>query len=186
MCLDLLRQKRKEQEQIRPIVIVFSFSSQSRPFPSDDDDRRNSRSNSSLYSLFSIDLTSIHIRICYENVLFSMLPLFSRQSTWLILEICATSLLTILNLCIPIFLSLTSFRNLINFYFSSLALSSSLINLLYLFYLIQTFREKILSELNCRAMFYLQTSCILVLGRFNDDDLKGKDVKFFSSSSSSP
>ncbi|CAF1048440.1 unnamed protein product [Rotaria sordida] len=52
---------------------------------------------------------------------------------------------------------------MINFYLSSTALSSSLINCLYLFYLIQTFRSKVLSEINCRAIYYLHTSCIVIL-----------------------
>ncbi|CAF2584916.1 unnamed protein product [Rotaria sp. Silwood2] len=71
--------------------------------------------------------------------------------------------LVVLNLAIPILMIFTSFRNIVNFYLSSTALSSSLINCLYLFYLIQTFRSKILSEMNCRAIYYLQTSCIVIL-----------------------
>ncbi|CAF1392940.1 unnamed protein product [Rotaria magnacalcarata] len=56
-----------------------------------------------------------------------------------------------------------SFRNAVNFYLSSAALSSSMINFLYLIYLIQTLRSRVLSENNCRAIYYLQTSCILIL-----------------------
>jgi hypothetical protein len=93
-----------------------------------------------------------------------MLFFFSRISTWLFIEMIATFILAILNMIIPILMMFTSYRNLINFYFSSTALSSSLINFLYLFYLIQTIRSKILSEMNCRAIYYLQTSCIVVLG----------------------
>ncbi len=93
-----------------------------------------------------------------------MLFFFSRISTWLFIEMIATFILAVLNMIIPILMMFTSYRNLINFYFSSTALSSSLINFLYLFYLIQTIRSKILSEMNCRAIYYLQTSCIVVLG----------------------
>jgi hypothetical protein len=96
--------------------------------------------------------------------LFSMLFLFSRISTWLFVEIIATLILAVLNMIIPILMMFTSYRNLANFYLSSAALSSSLINYLYFFYLIQTIRSKILSENNCRAFYYLQTSCIVVLG----------------------
>lgn len=96
-----------------------------------------------------------------------MLYLFSRISTWLLIEIIATLILAILNMIIPILMIFTSYRNLANFYFSSTALSSSLINFLYLFYLIQTLRSKILSENNCRAVYYLQASCIVVLGMFS-------------------
>ncbi len=65
---------------------------------------------------------------------------------------------------IPILMTFASYRNVANFYFSSTALSSSLINCLYLFYLIQTIRSTTLSENNCRTFYYLQTSCIVVLG----------------------
>ena len=166
----------REQEQIGAIVYrIFFFPldlvRSSNDDDDDDDDReRNQDPNSRLFS-FSI---------LANNFGFNMKKSLARQSTWLILEISATSLLTILNLCIPIFLSFKSFRNLINFYFASLALSSSLINFLYLFYLIQTFREKPLSELNCRAMFYFQTSCIIVLGKFDDDDDYRQKNIFFS------
>jgi hypothetical protein len=93
-----------------------------------------------------------------------MLYLFSRISTWLFIEMIATLILAILNMIIPILMIFSSYRNLANFYFSSTALSSSLINFLYLFYLIQTLRSKVLSEINCRAVYYLQVSCIVVLG----------------------
>jgi hypothetical protein len=93
-----------------------------------------------------------------------MLLLFSRISTWLFIEMIATIILAVLNMIIPILMIFTSYRNVANFYFSSTALSSSLINFLYLFYLIQTIRSKVLSEVNCRAVYYLQTSCIVVLG----------------------
>ncbi|CAF3587790.1 unnamed protein product [Rotaria sp. Silwood1] len=71
--------------------------------------------------------------------------------------------LVVLNLAIPILMIFSSFRNVVNFYLSSTALSSSLINGLYLFYLIQTFRSKVISEINCRAIYYLQSSCIVIL-----------------------
>ena len=90
----------------------------------------------------------------------------SHLSTWLLIEILATIFLILLNLIIPVLMIFSSYRNLVNFYFSSTALSSALINCLYLFYLIQTVRSKILSEINCRAFYYLQTSCIVVLGKF--------------------
>ncbi|CAF1272285.1 unnamed protein product [Adineta steineri] len=44
-----------------------------------------------------------------------------------------------------------------------MALSSSLINSLYLFYLVQTLRSKTLLDINCRAIYYLQASCVVVL-----------------------
>ena len=94
----------------------------------------------------------------------SMLVLFSRLSTWLFIELIATLILAVFNLIIPILMVFTSYRNLANFYLSSTALSSSLINHLYFFYLLQTIRGKTLSENNCRAFYYLQTSCVLVLG----------------------
>jgi hypothetical protein len=93
-----------------------------------------------------------------------MFFLFSRISTWLFIEIIATLILAILNMIIPILMTFASYRNVANFYFSSTALSSSLINCLYLFYLIQTIRSTTLSENNCRTFYYLQTSCIVVLG----------------------
>lgn len=95
-----------------------------------------------------------------------MIFLFYRITTWLFIEIIATFILAILNLVIPILMIFSSYRNLANFYISSTALSSSLINFLYLFYLLQTIRSKVLSEINCRAIYYLQTSCIVVLGMF--------------------
>jgi hypothetical protein len=76
---------------------------------------------------------------------------------------------------IPILMIFTSYRNITNFYFSSAALSSSLINCLYVFYLAQTLRSKILSENNCRAMYYLQTSCIVVLGMLLEHTTWGGD-----------
>src|ERR1700722_116085 len=93
-----------------------------------------------------------------------MLFWFSRITTWLFMEMIATLILAILNMAIPILMMFSSYRNLVNFYFSSTALSSSLINCLYLFYLIQTIRSKVFSENNCRAVYYLQTSCVVVLG----------------------
>ncbi|CAF1169887.1 unnamed protein product, partial [Didymodactylos carnosus] len=53
--------------------------------------------------------------------------------------------------------------SIINFYFSSAALSSSIANSLYIYYLIQILRSKTLTESNCRAIYYLQTSCSVVL-----------------------
>lgn len=90
--------------------------------------------------------------------------LFSRISTWLIIELVATSILVALNMVIPMLMAFASYRNVINFYFSSVALSSSLLNCLYIYYLAQTLRLKGLSENNCRAFYYLQTSCTVVLG----------------------
>ena len=92
--------------------------------------------------------------------------LFSRISTWLIIELVATSILVVLNLVIPILMAFASYRNVVNFYFSSAALSSSLLNCLYIYYLAQTLRSKVLSENNCRAIYYLQTSCTVVLGMY--------------------
>jgi hypothetical protein len=94
-----------------------------------------------------------------------MLILFFRTSTWLFIEMLATFILVILNTIIPMLMIFSSYRNIVNFYFSSTALSTSFVNCLYLFYLVQTLRSKVLSELNCRAIYYLQTSCIVVLGR---------------------
>lgn len=94
-----------------------------------------------------------------------MLVLFSRVSTWLFVELLATAILLVLNMFIPLLMVFSSYRNVINFYFSSVALSSSMINCLYMFYLAQTLHSKALSENNCRAIYYLQTSCIVVLGR---------------------
>lgn len=105
-----------------------------------------------------------------------MLFLFSHLTTWLFIEIVATLILAILNMIIPALMIFSSYRNLINFYFASTALSSSLISFLYLFYLIQTVRLKVLSEINCRAIYYLQTSCIVVLGMLKlVDSRKKKD-----------
>ncbi|CAF3316143.1 unnamed protein product [Rotaria socialis] len=92
-----------------------------------------------------------------------MLILFSRVSTWLFIEMIASLSLVVLNLFIPMLMVFGSFRNAVNFYLSSAALSSSMINFLYLIYLIQTLRSRVLSENNCRAIYYLQTSCILIL-----------------------
>ncbi|CAF1065225.1 unnamed protein product [Rotaria sp. Silwood1] len=64
---------------------------------------------------------------------------------------------------IPMLMAFASYRNIVNFYFSSAALSSSLLNCLYIYYLAQTLRSKGLSETNCRAIYYLQTSCTVVL-----------------------
>ncbi|CAF0927939.1 unnamed protein product [Rotaria sordida] len=64
---------------------------------------------------------------------------------------------------IPLLMAFASYRNIVNFYFSSAALSSSLLNCLYIYYLAQTLRSKVLSESNCRAIYYLQTSCTVVL-----------------------
>ena len=89
----------------------------------------------------------------------------SHLSTWLFVEILATSLLILLNLLLPILMMFSSYRNLANFYLSSTALSSALIDCLYLFYLIQNLRSKTLSDINCRAFYYLQTSSIVVLGK---------------------
>ncbi|CAF4214220.1 unnamed protein product [Rotaria magnacalcarata] len=89
--------------------------------------------------------------------------LFYRISTWLIIELMATSILVALNMVIPMLMAFTSYRNMVNFYFSSAALSSSLLNCLYIYYLAQTLRSKVLSENNCRAIYYLQTSCTVVL-----------------------
>ncbi|CAF2557290.1 unnamed protein product [Rotaria sp. Silwood2] len=75
----------------------------------------------------------------------------------------ATSILVALNMVIPILMAFGSYRNIVNFYFSSAALSSSLLNCLYIYYLAQTLRSKGLSENNCRAIYYLQTSCTVVL-----------------------
>jgi len=91
--------------------------------------------------------------------------LFYRISTWLIIELIATSVLVALNMVIPALMAFTSYRNIVNFYFSSAALSSSLLNCLYIYYLVQTLRSRGLSENNCRAIYYLQTSCTVVLGR---------------------
>ena len=96
----------------------------------------------------------------------SMLVLFSRVSTWLFIELLATLILVVLNMFIPVLMLFSSYRNIINFYFSSVALSTSMINCLYMYYLAQTLHSKVLSENNCRAIYYLQTSCIVVLGRF--------------------
>ena len=63
-------------------------------------------------------------------------------------------------------MAFASYRNVVNFYFSSAALSSSLLNCLYIYYLAQTLRSKVLSENNCRAIYYLQTSCTVVLGMY--------------------
>ena len=93
-----------------------------------------------------------------------MFFLFNHISTWLIIELIATSILVVLNLIIPALMAFTSYRNIVNFYFSSTALSSSLLNCLYIYYLVQTLRSKGLSENNCRAIYYLQTSCTVVLG----------------------
>jgi hypothetical protein len=90
--------------------------------------------------------------------------LFYRISTWLIIELVATSILVALNMFIPALMAFTSYRNMVNFYFSSAALSSSLLNCLYIYYLVQQLRSKGLSENNCRAIYYLQTSCTVVLG----------------------
>lgn len=60
-------------------------------------------------------------------------------------------------------MAFASYRNVVNFYFSSTALSSSLLNCLYIYYLVLTLRSKGLSENNCRAIYYLQTSCTVVL-----------------------
>ncbi|UJR15319.1 hypothetical protein I4U23_002271 [Adineta vaga] len=92
-----------------------------------------------------------------------MLDWFSRISTWLFIEMVATLILVILNLIIPMLMIFSSYRNMVNFYFSSTALSSSLINTLYLFYLVQSLRSKVLLDINCRAIYYLQASCIVVL-----------------------
>jgi len=67
---------------------------------------------------------------------------------------------------IPCLMAFASYRNIVNFYFSSAALSSSLLNCLYIYYLVQQLRSRGLSENNCRAIYYLQTSCTVVLGRF--------------------
>lgn len=93
--------------------------------------------------------------------------LFYRISTWLIIELVATSILVALNLVIPVLMAFASYRNVINFYFASTALSSSLLNCLYIYYLAQTLRSRVLSENNCRAIYYLQTSCTVVLGTYN-------------------
>jgi len=106
-----------------------------------------------------------------------MFSIFNHISTWLCVEIFGTSCLIFLNLIVPILLIFISYRSLINFYFSSVTLVNSLINSLYLFYLIQTVREKSLTENNCRAIYYLQTSCILVLGR---DIFRLYRIKFIS------
>ena len=100
------------------------------------------------------------------SVLSSMLNWFSRISTWLFIEMIATLILVILNLIIPMLMIFSSYRNIVNFYFSSVALASSLINTLYLFYLVQSLRSKVLLDINCRAIYYLQASCIVVLGKF--------------------
>jgi hypothetical protein len=92
--------------------------------------------------------------------------LFYRISTWLIIELVATSILVGLNMVIPALMAFASYRNIVNFYFSSAALSSSLLNCLYIYYLAQQLRSRGLSENNCRAIYYLQTSCTVVLGRF--------------------
>ncbi|CAF1042221.1 unnamed protein product [Adineta ricciae] len=92
-----------------------------------------------------------------------MLNWFSRISTWLFIEMLATLILVILNLIIPMLMIFSSYRNIVNFYFSSVALASSLINTLYLFYLVQSLRSKVLLDINCRAIYYLQASCIVVL-----------------------
>ena len=82
-----------------------------------------------------------------------MLFLFYHTSTALFIEMIATFILVVLNMIVPILMMFSSYHNMINFYISSTALSSSLINCLYLFYLVQTVRSKILSELNCRAIY---------------------------------
>ncbi|CAF1618166.1 unnamed protein product [Adineta ricciae] len=89
--------------------------------------------------------------------------LFYRISTWLVIELVATSILVALNLVIPALMAFSSYRNVVNFYFSSAALSSSLLNCLYIYYLVETLRSRGLSESNCRAIYYLQTSCTVVL-----------------------
>ncbi|UJR31213.1 hypothetical protein I4U23_018717 [Adineta vaga] len=89
--------------------------------------------------------------------------LFYHISTWLIIELVATSILVVLNLVIPALMAFGSYRNVVNFYFSSAALSSSLLNCLYIYYLVETLRSRGLSENNCRAIYYLQTSCTVVL-----------------------
>ncbi len=76
----------------------------------------------------------------------------------------ATLVLVILNMIIPMLMMFSSYRNMLNFYFASTALSSALINILYLFYLVQSLRSKTLLDINCRAIYYLQASCIVVLG----------------------
>lgn len=95
----------------------------------------------------------------------SMLNWFSHISTWLFIEMIATLVLVVLNLIIPMLMIFSSYRNIVNFYFSSVALASSLINTLYLFYLVQSLRSKVLLDINCRAIYYLQASCIVVLGK---------------------
>ena len=94
-----------------------------------------------------------------------MLVLFSRVSTWLFVELLATLILLVLNMFIPLLMVFSTYRNVVNFYFSSVALSSSMINSLYMYYIAQSLHSKALSENNCRAIYYLQTSCIAVLGR---------------------
>jgi len=92
--------------------------------------------------------------------------LFYHISTWLIIEVVATSILVALNLVIPALMAFGLYRNVVYFYFSSAALSSSLLNCLYIYYLMETLRSKGLSENNCRAIYYLQTSCTVVLGMY--------------------
>ncbi|CAF1332897.1 unnamed protein product [Adineta steineri] len=64
---------------------------------------------------------------------------------------------------IPALMAFGSYRNVINFYFASAALSSSLLNCLYIYYLVETLRSRGLAENTCRAIYYLQTSCTVVL-----------------------
>ena len=103
--------------------------------------------------------------------------LFYHISTWLIIELVATSILLALNLVIPMLMAFASYRNLVNLYFSTAALSSSLLNCLYIYYLVQTLRSRGLSENNCRAIYYLQTSCTVVLGKWASQSMDGGEKK---------
>ena len=107
-----------------------------------------------------------------------MLRILTDTSTWLMVELVATVILILMNLLIPLLMSFSRYRTIANFYFSSVALSSSLLNCLYMYYLVQTFQTKTLSENNCRAIYYLQTSCIVVLGKKSNEKSKENSFSF--------